>query len=505
MNRVSVRARLTGLVVLLAAILGILISSVGVGAVERDLVDTVVAVSAADQLGLVEDVLAFADDFRQEYDDLEEFSDEGVPDWATEELVVLLDELVAVGALDEVLAATDVDRPVSMDVFTYFGDVVRYFPESGVAEWPLEPDEVDGPLVPQTLIEELFFLSEELRFGDVFGVRPDGFVGFVEKEFEFAVVELERDGPEFVVLADVSDVRASVARIRAILWWAVPSAVIGAGLVAWFLAGRALRPVHAITSRVAEISGGNLHERVPQPGTGDEVARLASTMNAMLDRLEIDDARLRRFVSDASHELRSPVAVLRSEAEVAARAPERSSVSELAEGVLVEAERLQRIVEDLLLLARGEERSVAVVVEVDVDDVVLVEAARRRRLPVDTSQVSAGRVLGSVEAVQRTVAHLVDNAVRHASSQVSVGVRTDDRFVVVWVDDDGPGVASADRARIFDRFTRLDDARTRDRGGAGLGLAVVAETVGRMGGTVEVEDATAGGARFSLRLPAAPH
>ena len=184
------------------------------------------------------------------------------------------------------------------------------------------------------LLFQLFFLSEELRFGDVFGVRPDGFVGFVEKEFEFAVVELERDGPEFVVLADVSDVRASVARIRAILWWAVPSAVIGAGLVAWFLAGRALRPVHAITSRVAEISGGNLHERVPQPGTGDEVARLASTMNAMLDRLEIDDARLRRFVSDASHELRSPVAVLRSEAEVAARAPERSSVSELAEGVL---------------------------------------------------------------------------------------------------------------------------------------------------------------------------
>ena len=107
--------------------------------------------------------------------------------------------------------------------------------------------------------------------------------------------------------------------------------------------------------------------------------------------------------------------------------------------------------------------------------------------------------------MQRTVAHLVHNAVRHASSQVSVGVRTDDRFVVVWVDDDGPGVASADRARIFDRFTRLDDARTRDRGGAGLGLAVVAETVGRMGGTVEVEDATAGGARFSLRLPAAPH
>jgi len=157
----------------------------------------------------------------------------------------------------------------------------------------------------------------------------------------------------------------------------------------------------------------------------------------------------------------------------------------------------------LLVLARGDEASGPGAVAVDVDEVVLAEAARRRRLPVDASAVSAGRVWGSAEQIARVVAHLLDNAARHADSRVWVGLRTEEAEVVLWVDDDGTGIDEADRARVFERFVRLDEARTRDAGGAGIGLAVVAETLQAASGTVEIETAPSGGARFVVRWPLA--
>lgn len=230
---------------------------------------------------------------------------------------------------------------------------------------------------------------------------------------------------------------------------------------------------------------------------------------AQLDRLEVDDKRLRQFVSDASHELRSPVAVLRSEAEVALRSPERTDPRAFADGVLGESLRLERIVDDLLLLARRQEAASAGAGSAppspfDLDDVVFAEAGRRRRVPIETSGVSAGRVAGSKHDATRLVAHLLDKGARHAVTRVAVSLAADDgETVVLTVDDDGPGVAADDRERVFERFTRLEEARTRDNGGAGLGLAVVAATVQGMGGTVGVEDAPElGGARFAVRLPA---
>jgi len=504
MSSRSVRARLTALVAVVAAVLGVLGATVGVGAVEHDLVANAVDEAGDEQLGLVEELLAVAGGFEDPFafDPDLQFSDDFLPEWEVEALVVLLDDLDLDGGLDELRDALGHEAGEPVEVLTYFGEVVRYDPGGGVAEWPLDIDDAVGPIVPQAAIEELFFLKEDLRLDEVFAFAvEDGGEGS-EDDLEFSVVE--RAGVEFLIFADVGDVRASVDRIRALWWMVVPLLALGAGMLAWFLTGRALRPVHAITSRVGEISGGNLHERVPEPATGDEIADLAATMNAMLDRLEVDDARLRRFVSDASHELRSPVAVLRSEAEVAARVPQQVSVEDLAAGVLGETERLQRIVEDLLVLARGEERRSGVPVEVDVDDVVLAEAVRRRRLPVDTREVSAGRVLGTVEAVQRIVSHLLDNAARHGSGHVAVGLRAEEGAVTLWVDDDGPGIAPDDRQRVFERFTRLDAARTRDRGGAGLGLAVVAETMHAMGGSAAVAEAPGGGARLVLRWPMAP-
>jgi signal transduction histidine kinase len=258
----------------------------------------------------------------------------------------------------------------------------------------------------------------------------------------------------------------------------MPLLVVVAAAATWFLTGRALSPVRRMTRQVGVISGGTLHERVAVPGTGDEIQELGSTMNAMLDRLEADDQRLRQFVSDASHELRSPVAVLRSEAEVALRADSAVETSELAEGVLGESLRLERIVADLLVLARGDEaRTPTNTIAIDLDDVVLAEAARRRRVPVDVQSVSAGRVRGTREGCERVLVHLLDNAARHADTAVTVGLATADGTVTLTVDDDGPGIPETDRARIFERFTRLEAARTRDTGGAGLGLAVVAATV----------------------------
>jgi len=494
----SVRARLTSLVVVVALGLGVLAATVGLGTVERDLVDTATNAAADEQLSFIDDLIEItgAFDSSGDVDFAEEFELEG----EIENLVFLLDELRRSDGLAELQGALDREGGEPFEVLTYFGEVVRFDPVELTIDI-VEEGELVGPVVPQPVIEELVFVTQDFDLDEVFDVQG-GLVLLpsVEDEFEFAVAE--RVGVEFLVFTDIGDVRASVERLRTIAWLAVPLLTLGAGALAWLLTGRALRPVHAITSQVSRISGGNLDERVPKPDTEDEIAELAETMNAMLHRLEADDVRLRQFVSDASHELRSPVAVLRSEAEVAALDPEQTTVAELAEGVIGEVDRLQRIVEDLLVLARGDERQRGGAGEVDVDDIVLAEASRRRRLPVDIHGVSAGRITGSAEAVQRVVTHLLDNAARHGATQVSVGLQADDRTVSLWVDDDGPGVPEADRQRIFERFTRLDDARTRDRGGAGLGLAVVAETMRAMRGSVEVVESPSGGARFTVRWPA---
>jgi signal transduction histidine kinase len=165
---------------------------------------------------------------------------------------------------------------------------------------------------------------------------------------------------------------------------------------------------------------------------------------------------------------------------------------------------LERLVEDLLTLARGDEtRILDSSSTIDVDELVLEEAARTRALPVDRRSVSAGRVVGQGDEMMRVIAHLLDNEARHGRSTIAVGVQTLGQTVQIWVDDDGPGISEEQRERIFERFIRLDDARTRDSGGAGLGLAVAHSTVAHMGGTIKVFDSPLGGARFQIELPAA--
>lgn len=308
-----------------------------------------------------------------------------------------------------------------------------------------------------------------------------------------------------VALSPLADVKASIEALSHFLWVGVPVLVLLIGISAWILAGRALRPVAAMTQQVDDITASTLHERVPVPASDDEIAHLARTMNRMLERLEQGSARQRQFVSNASHELRSPVASIRTEMEVALCHPEYVEWDEVARNVLAEDERLERIVTDLLTLARLDEQgAIAKPSDVDLEEVVVAEAARTRRLPVTTTSLEPARLTGRPDELGRMVGHLLDNATRHGINRVEIAVTTDaGRWVHLRVDDDGPGVPTDQRTAVFERFGRLQEGRSRDSGGAGLGLSVVRCIAQRHGGSVVVTDSPIGGARFEVTFPMA--
>ncbi|MGQ0825543.1 MAG: sensor histidine kinase [Actinomycetota bacterium] len=319
--------------------------------------------------------------------------------------------------------------------------------------------------------------------------------------------ETERGRLTVLVGRSIDDVDESTSALRALLLVGGPLLVLLVAGTTWVLVGRALAPVESIRREVDAISASQLHRRVPEPRGSDEIARLAATMNRMLDRLEASTARQRRFVSDASHELRSPVAVIRQYAEVALAHPHSMTMTELAENVLAEDLRVQNLVDDLLMLARADEAMLSLHARpVDIDDLVLAEATRLRDttpLRIDTADVSAGRVSGDEAALRRVLRNVGENAARHARDAVAFGVEESNGHVVVTVDDDGPGVAPAERARVFERFVRLDDARGRLDGGSGLGLAIVTELITAHSGAVSLADSPLGGARVEIRLPGA--
>ncbi|MEX2269376.1 MAG: HAMP domain-containing sensor histidine kinase [Acidimicrobiia bacterium] len=318
-------------------------------------------------------------------------------------------------------------------------------------------------------------------------------------------VETARGEMTLIAERSLAEVDSTVDSITDALLVGVPVLVVLLALLTWWIAGRALHPVEAIRSEAAEITASTIHRRLPEPDTDDEIGRLARTMNSMLDRLEASSLRQRRFVSDASHELRSPVAAIRAQVEVALRKGSAAEWPEVAARVLEEDARLEQAVTELLELARAEESLEPERVDVDLDEVVLEETERVRRVPIDASHVSAGRVSGSAPQLARIVRNLLDNACRHAQSKVAVSLATRDGSAWLAIDDDGPGIPAGDRARVFDRFTRLDEGRVRDAGGMGLGLSMVKAIVDRHGGAVAVDDAPLGGARFVVRLPLADH
>jgi signal transduction histidine kinase len=336
--------------------------------------------------------------------------------------------------------------------------------------------------------------------------------GPVEESGEFLAVATGADTPQgqrtVLVARSTEAVDEAVAAVSGLLAVGLPLLLAVVGATTWVVVGRALAPVEAMRAEVDEISAAALHRRVPDPPADDEIGRLARTMNRMLGRLEQAQTRQRRLVADASHELRSPVATIRQHAEVALAHPGRTTTAELAATVLAEDLRLQRLTEDLLLLTRADEQSLALRRRpVDLDDLALEEAKRLRDatgLRVDATAVSAGRVAGDADGLRRVLRNLGDNASRHARERLALSVAERDTTVVLAVDDDGPGIPDADRDRVFERFVRLDGARARDDGGSGLGLAIVAELVAAHAGTVVAAASPLGGARVEVTLPRLP-
>jgi heavy metal sensor kinase len=337
--------------------------------------------------------------------------------------------------------------------------------------------------------------------GDIPGVTDDAPFRLLAKTTDTG------DGPVTIYVAtSLEPAEETIDFLRSSLLLGGPLLVALVAALTWVTVGRALRPVEAIRAQVAEISSRDLSRRVPVPETDDEIRRLAGTMNGMLGRLETAVERQRRFVADASHELQSPLAAARTDLEVALAHPDAAEWTDVARDLLEENRRMERLVADLLYVARADESGVpaAPAGPIDLGDVVLEETARvfgSNRVGVDTRGVTGAVVSGRRDELCRVVRNLLDNAARHASSGVTVELQTAGDTVTLVVEDDGPGVAPEDRERIFERFARVDDARSRGTGGTGLGLAIVREIVGRHAGRVAIEDGSSG-ARFVVRLPA---
>ncbi|WP_127794576.1 cell wall metabolism sensor histidine kinase WalK [Agromyces sp. LHK192] len=338
------------------------------------------------------------------------------------------------------------------------------------------------------------------------GVLPDDDGARVVLDDEPHVVAVEEfDDGRVVVARSLDGVQEATAAVTWLLAVAVPLVTALIAVVVAAVVGRALRPVERMRREVASIRPDDLAARVAPPAGAAELGALADTMNALLDRVDGALREQRRFVGDASHELRSPIASLRQHAELARDYPGATDLAHLAEVVDAESGRLADLVDALLVLARSGERTALRLESLDLADLVVEEADRLRALGGPRVEVSAepARIRGDADLLRRALRNLGDNARRHASTAVTLEVTAGSGEAVLHVDDDGDGIAEADRERVFGRFVRLDEARSRDAGGAGLGLAIVAEAAAHHGGAVSVGTAPGGGARFELRLPLA--
>ena len=322
----------------------------------------------------------------------------------------------------------------------------------------------------------------------------------IAQTFELPNGRRVRVGVSMPLLA-VSD---GLDAVRTVLWFAVPALTAAVAAITWVVAGRALRPVRAITARTQVISASNLNDRVPVPRSHDEVHELATTMNDMLARLDDSHRQQRQFVADASHELRSPVAASRVQFEVGLANPDATDWTADSDG------RAHRAAPSRSPRRRSAGTRPARRGRGRVHRRCRPRRGRhaasrpgRKPVPVVVDHCDPIRLVGNEQLLTRLVRNLIDNAARHTATDVHVALRRNGQTATLDVDDNGPGVPPADRDRIFQRFTRIDEARGRTDGGAGLGLAIARQVARAHGGEVRCDDAPTGGARFSVTLPAA--
>ena len=324
-----------------------------------------------------------------------------------------------------------------------------------------------------------------------FGDRCEVLVAFrvYEKGGDWLVYAFGPLPPWYISPAAIAFLLLFTVTLVALTWFGVSRVV-----------ARTLAPVQDLTERLAEITAGDGSLRLPVPETADEIRGLAVTANRTLERLEAALDQQRRFVSDASHDLRSPITAMRTELEMALLDPDDNDWRETASKLLASLERLQRIGGDLLTLARLDAGEPGALEPVDLGELVAAETARPRSKQVATSLQPGVVVTGDRHRLARLLTNLLDNAERHAESTITVTVRAEGGQAVMEVLDDGAGIAPEDRERVFRRFLRLDAARNRDAGGTGLGLPIAREIAEKHHGTLRIEDSDRG-ARFVLRMP----
>ena len=325
---------------------------------------------------------------------------------------------------------------------------------------------------------------------------PEAFDGEIRVERDITVDEA---GLLLVGRASQTGLTNSLQSLLRGLWIAIPAAAVISALLAGLATRRALQPVAAITDLAGTIGSNDTDARVPVPDTGDEIEQLARTVNEMLDRIAAGRLAQRRFSSDAAHELRTPLMALQGEIELAQSHPDRDD-DRLMARLEDLAARLGQRVDDLVLLSTLDERPPLARQVGSLLDLVRAEAAA-----IAPDITVSGDDDGSWPWIRRSwparVRNLMVNARRHARTIVQATVVREGGRVWLHVDDDGPGVAPEDRDLVFRRFARLDQARSADTGGAGLGLSIVASVAAAHQGGVEVGDSPLGGSRFSLWLP----
>jgi signal transduction histidine kinase len=313
-----------------------------------------------------------------------------------------------------------------------------------------------------------------------------------------------RSGPilvEYQAINQIVDAENSLTEFLEIVLPILAFVLVG---LIWLVVGRAMKPVEVVRRAVADISAKDLDDRLPSPRSGDELNRLVDTMNQMLQRLQAAMKSERRFIADASHELRSPIAAIRGALETSGHT--LGGIERSHEVALSALQRLDYMADGLLTLdSIGGPRNGLPLRPIDLDELVLLQVEELRKgtsLVIDASNVSGGQILAREVDMMRIVENLSSNAVRYAEGRIEYGVTERDDQVWLSVTDDGPGIPEPMRHFVFERFARIDNARNWSTGGTGLGLAIVSEIVTAYDGEVWVEAAPSHGARFVVRLPA---
>lgn len=389
-----------------------------------------------------------------------------------------------------------------------FGDLINFataeefaelglFVESGAFAVDVDPFIEDGEIPPDfdDAVIESFAMIEV--------IEPLGEPTAADTADDIVVAQRARVGDEELTISVATPRQPlddSLAAFTYLGLALIPFLGAGVALATWLTATRVLRPVEDIRRQVEQTDAVDLGQHVPRSGNGDEIDRLAGTMNDMLDRLQAASIRQRQFISDASHELRSPITATLATIETTDAKDVGERWPQISTTLTTEQERLAQLVDDLLLMATLDESQKGPEFQpVDLDELALAEAKRPHETEVQAVVEQPHRIDGSIRLLQRCLANLVENAARHAVSKVTVTVTTSEAGCpVVHVDDDGPGVPTEQLDTIFERFARIDDARNRREGGAGLGLSIAREISNQHGATLSTSNRPEGGARFAV-------